>query len=340
MISPETRYETLEGSLPLESGGSLREVTLGYRSWGEPSKEAIVVCHALTGNADADDWWSGLFKPGAILDPERHYVIASNVLGGCYGSTGPASTDPETGRAYGETFPEVTIRDMVRAQRLLLDRLGVERVKFAIGGSMGGMQAQEWAAMYPDRVDAAVTVGVGTTQSAWNIAISDAQRAALTSAAGKEKGLAIARMIAMISYRSPENFDTRFGRTVSENGFTVQEYLRYQGDKLVDRFDPDTYVTLINAMDSHDLGRDRDLAEIDTPILAVGISSDALYPMSDVKRLADSVPNGAYRTLHAPQGHDAFLIETGELNRIVASYLSRLHDGFSATLDGRGSAWA
>ncbi|REK25790.1 MAG: homoserine O-acetyltransferase [Actinobacteria bacterium] len=340
MTSAETKYLTLDGSLPLENGGSLQDVVVAYRTWGEPADSAALVCHALTGNADADDWWSGLYKPGAILDPERNYVVASNVLGGCYGSTGPTSINLRTGHPYGRDFPDVTIRDMVEVQRRLLDHLGVSRVSFAIGGSMGGMQAQEWAALHPDRIDAAVSIGVGITQSAWNIALSDAQRAAITSAAGTEKGLAIARMIAMISYRSPENFDTRFGRELSDSGFTVQDYLRYQGEKLVDRFDADTYVTLINAMDSHDLARSRELASIETPILAVGISSDALYPSSDVKKLADALPNGVYRTLHASQGHDAFLIETGELNRIVAGFLNRVDSRYPAGRDGRGSAWA
>jgi homoserine O-acetyltransferase len=340
LISKATQYVTLEEHLPLEGGGVLPDVTVAYRSWGEPADEAIVVCHALTGNADADDWWAGLFKPGAILDPERSYVIATNVLGGCYGTTGPTSLNPATGEPYGDEFPAITIRDLVAAQKGLLDQLGVARVTYAIGGSMGGMQAQEWAALYPDRVGTAVSIGVGTTQSAWNIALSDAQRAAITSAAGPEKGLAIARMIAMISYRSPENFDSRFGRDQGDSGYAVQDYLRYQGEKLVDRFDANSYVTLMNAMDSHDLARDRELTSIDTPILAVGISSDALYPTSDVKGLADALPHGTYRTLHATQGHDAFLIETGELNRIVSSYLSTLDRRFPSGIDGRGSAWA
>lgn len=340
MISPATRELRLEGSLPLENGGSLQDVVVAYRTWGAPAEEAILVCHALTGNADADDWWAGLFKPGLILDPDRHYIVASNVLGGCYGTTGPTSVDQETGTPYGRDFPEVTIRDMVEVQRRLLDHLAISRLHFAIGGSMGGMQAQEWAAMFPDRIDTAVSIGVGTTQSAWNIAISDAQRAAITSAAGPEKGLAIARMIAMISYRSPENFDSRFGRDLSGSGYAVQDYLRYQGEKLVDRFDADSYITLINAMDSHDLARGRDLASIETPVLAVGISSDALYPSAEVKRLADSLPNGTYRTLHATQGHDAFLIETDELSRIVNGYMNRRDARFPSGRDGRGSAWA
>lgn len=340
MISKATQYLTLDEPLQLEGGGVLHDVEVAYRTWGAPSDEAVVVCHALTGNADADDWWSGLYKPGAILDPERSFVIATNVLGGCYGTTGPASINPETGEAYGASFPHITIRDIVETQRRLLDRIGVERVGFVIGGSMGGMQAQEWAAMYPERVGSAVSIGVGTTQSAWNIALSDAQRAAITSAAGPEKGLAIARMIAMISYRSPENFDSRFGRELSDSGFTVQDYLRYQGEKLVDRFDVNSYVTLMNAMDSHDLARDRELNTIETPVLGIGISSDALYPASDVKKLADSLPKGAYRTLHATQGHDAFLIETGELTKIVSGYLSIRDSRYPTGIDGRGSAWA
>lgn len=340
MISKATRYETLDEHLPLEGGGALPHVEVAYRTWGDPSKTAVLVCHALTGNADADDWWSGLFKPGAILDPERNFVIATNVLGSCYGTTGPASINPETGAPYGADFPHVTIRDIVETQRRLLDQIGVERIEYVIGGSMGGMQAQEWAALYPDRVDAAVSIGVGTTQSAWNIALSDAQRAAISSAAGPEQGLAIARMIAMISYRSPENFDSRFGREQTDSGYAVQDYLRYQGEKLVDRFDVNSYVTLMNAMDSHDLARERDLESIETPVLGVGISSDALYPATEVKKLADSLPNGSYRTLHATQGHDAFLIETGELDKIVTGFLGTRDPRYRSNTDGKGSAWA
>jgi homoserine O-acetyltransferase len=306
-----------------------------------------MVCHALTGNADADDWWAGLFGAGRTLDPQRDFIVSSNVLGGCYGTTGPTSTRPGTVCRYGGGFPHVTVRDMVRLQARLLHHLGVDRLNLVMGGSLGGMQALEWACMFPDRVDSVVAIGVGATQSAWSLAFSDAQRAAITTdpgfadggyepGGGPVDGLAIARMIAMISYRSPDNFSTRFGRSESDAGFAVQSYLRHQGTKLAARFDANSYLMLVGAMDSHDLGRARGelsnvLAENTTPVLTIGISSDVLYPVSEVKKLAGALPNARYETLEAPQGHDAFLIETAALDQIITRFQADLTEGWTPT---------
>lgn len=360
-VSTATRFFEPSGEFRLENGDSLREVRVAYRTWGKPRPVATLVCHALTGNADADDWWAGLFGPNRTLDPGRDYVVSANVLGGCYGTTGPTSPRPGHEGWYGATFPSVTIRDMVRLQAGLLEHLGVDRLRLVIGGSMGGMQALEWAVMFPGRVDGVIAIGTGPTHSAWSVAFSATQRAAITGDPGFEQGgyepgagpvdgLSTARMIAMVSYRGPDSFRSRFGRRSTEDGFEVQSYLRYQGRKLVERFDANTYLTLIKAMDSHDLGRGRGelnevLASVDTPVLAIGISSDILYPASEVLELARGLPNSRYATLHSTHGHDSFLIEMESLDRIATRFIADLTNGVTpanteSLTAARGAAWA
>lgn len=360
-LSKETRFYHRPGVFRLESGETLVDVQVGYRTWGEPRSEAILICHALTGSADADEWWEGLFGPNRSFDPDHDFVIASNVLGGCYGTTGPISLRPGTDHWYGREFPRITIRDMVDLQAGLLDHLGVEKLGLVIGGSMGGMQALEWAAMYPDQVEGGVAIGVGAHHSAWSVAFSEAQRAAIWAdpkflegtydpGQGPDNGLAVARMIAMISYRGKANFESRFGRKTLEDEFEIQSYLRYQGQKLVGRFDANTYLRLVDAMDSHDLARgrgemDQVLAGLKTPFLTVGISSDILYPATEVEELAAGLPNARYQMLHAPQGHDSFLIDMANLDGIVSRFKHDLARGITpaddfATGAGRGSSWA
>ncbi|MFV2000862.1 MAG: homoserine O-acetyltransferase, partial [Acidimicrobiia bacterium] len=320
---------TIDGVFHPEGGGVLRDIEVEIRTWGKHKPNATLICHALTGNADADDWWHGLFGAGHVFDPATSFIVATNVLGGTSGTTGPTSIDAESGHAYRSGFPRVTIRDMVHVQRAALEQLGVQHLDLVIGGSMGGMQALEWAALYPERVGAIVPIGVGAAQSAWAIAISEAQRHAIVSdpafngglyetGVGPFVGLETARMIAMCSYRSPQNFASRFGRGTDGENFDVQAYLRYQGEKLVSRFDANTYLTLIDAMDSHDLGRGRGPSEaiahrITTRALAVGISSDVLYPVTEVQSLAATLPNARFAVLDSPNGHDAFLIDTDQL---------------------------
>jgi homoserine O-acetyltransferase len=332
------RTVTLPGAFSLEAGGSLDGVRVEYRTWGEPHPTATLVCHALTGSADADDWWRGLFGPGRVLDPDRSFIMAMNVLGGCDGTTGPTSTPPGRMAPYGPDFPTITIRDMVRVQAAVLDRLGVERLDLAIGGSMGGMQVLEWAIEYPERVDAIVPIGVGSSQSPWCVALSEVQRAAIVNdpryRGGRyrpwlrpDAGLATARKIAMCSYRSPQSFAERFPRNGELTNFEVQSYLDHQGDKLVDRFDPNSYLTLITAMDTHDVARGRGpvddvLGRVQIPALAVAISSDVLYPVAEVADLAETLSNAELAILDSPHGHDAFLIDTDQLNDLVVGWRS------------------
>ncbi|HET6528895.1 MAG TPA: homoserine O-acetyltransferase [Balneolaceae bacterium] len=324
-----------------ESGFSIPEPTIAYQSWGALNKarsNVILACHALTGDASADEWFDGLFGPGKPLDPDRHFIICANVLGSCYGSTGPTSINPKSGKAYRTDFPAITIRDMVRLQQQLLDELHISNIEMVIGGSMGGMQALEWSIM-DERVQSAVLIGMGKSHSPWAIGISHTQRQAIYNDPNwnggfyqeehrPEKGLALARMIAMNSYRQPADFDQKFGRRLQGESkqFQVESYLDYQGQKLAKRFDAVSYVRLTQAMDSHDVARNRStykqvLAKINIPILVIGIDSDLLYPVQEQHELAELLPNARYRKLSSAYGHDAFLIEFDQLNRIITPFL-------------------
>ena len=311
----------------LEDGTVLREVPVAYQTWGTlnaAGTNAIIVGHSLTSDTDAARWWDGFIGPGCALDTDHYFVFCANVLGSPYGTAAPVTLDPQTGAPYGALFPQATIRDTVGLHKKLLDRLGVQQVAFAIGGSMGGMQALEWA-FYGNFVRGLVPIGVGGRHSAWCIGWSEAQRQAIFAdprwQAGRydpadppRAGLATARMMAMISYRSFDSFQARFGRQAKDDGtpgFSVESYLHYQGDKLVDRFDANCYVHLTRQMDSHDVSRGRGaypnvLGQIEQPALVVGIDSDVLYPLAEQEELARYLPNATLAVLEAPQGHDAF----------------------------------
>lgn len=344
-VSRETRYLDLPGPFALERGGTLPGVRVGYRAWGTLDADganAVVLCHALTGSADADLWWTRMFGPGAALDPSRDFVLCSNILGSCYGTTGPTSIDPATGDPWFGTFPAITVRDMVRVQRALADALGVRRIRAVIGGSLGGMQALEWALMDPERVQSLVFVASSARHSAWCIGLSEAQRQAIFAdprwrsgrydpADPPVAGLAAARMMAMCSYRSQPSFEERFGRRPQDAElFAVESYLRYQGRQLVDRFDPATYVTLTRAMDTHDVARGRGdlddvLRSVRVPTLVVSIDSDVLYFPSEQREVARLVPGATLAILDSPHGHDAFLIDVDRVSALVAEF-RRTHE--------------
>ena len=332
-------------SFTLENGAVLREVPVAYQTWGtlnEAGNNAVVVGHSLTSNTDAATWWRGFIGPGCALDTEHYFVICINVPGSPYGSVSPVSINPATAQPYGADFPQTTVRDTVALHKMLLDRLGVRQIAFAIGGSMGGMQVLEWA-FYGDFVRGLVPIGVGGRHSAWCIGWSEAQRQAIYADPRWQDGrydpddppaagLSTARMIAMISYRSFASFQDRFGRTRAEGVdgmadplFNVESYLRYQGEKLVERFDANCYVHLTWLMDSHDVARGRGdyvavLKQIQQPTLVVGIDSDVLYPLDEQQELADHLPNAELAVLEASHGHDAFLIELETLSEIVRSW--------------------
>ncbi|MEW6511142.1 MAG: homoserine O-acetyltransferase [Bacteroidota bacterium] len=355
---------TAPGPFRLESGAVLSRLDIAYTTHGQLNSEgtnAVLVCHALTGNAHAADaalsngetipgWFSGVIGPHRGLDTRRHCVITSNILGSCYGTTGPTSINPSTSTPYRTSFPAITVRDMVRAQKLLLDHLGVRRLVTVIGGSLGGMQALEWAILFPEMVESIIPIATSARHSAWCIGISETQRLAIMNDPTWQEGnyteqpahgLAIARGIAMIWYRSRASFEDRFGRSTPSVGdgheriqlfarsqldWKVESYLRYQGQKLVDRFDANTYITLTRAMDAHDIGSGRGpvkdvLGDITARLLAIGISSDVLYPVEEQKALASLTPRGEYAELSSPQGHDAFLIEFEWMNEVLRRFL-------------------
>ncbi|HNP36425.1 MAG TPA: homoserine O-acetyltransferase [Woeseiaceae bacterium] len=337
-----TRTLRVPGNFALENGAVLQDVEIAYRTWGEPgnaAEHAILICHALTGSADVEAWWPGIIGAGKAFDPARDYIVCANILGSCYGSTGPVSEKPGANERYRADFPRISVRDMVNVQRILLDELGIGRIKLVTGPSLGGMQALEWALMYPERVGSVVPIGVGGQHSAWCIAVSEAQRAAIAADsnwkggfysddAPPEKGLAAARMMAVCTYRSWVSFDQRFGRERRVDGsFEAQSYLRHQGEKINRRFDANTYVTLTHAMHTHDLARGRGkypdvLARLTQPALVVSVSSDALYPPREQKFLADHMPNADYAILNSEHGHDGFLIETEELGKLISTFLN------------------
>jgi homoserine O-acetyltransferase len=321
----------------------LDNVRVAFRTWGRltpAADNAVVVCHALTGSANADLWWGDLMGRGKALDPDRDFIICTNVLGSCYGTTGPTYRAQKTDSPWGADFPAVTVRDMVELQRRLLDALGVNRIRLVIGGSLGGMQALEWQ-LLDDRVESSVVIAASARHSAWCIAQSEAQRAAIAAdprwCGGRydpglppEAGLAAARMMAMCSYRSPASFEDRFGRSVdSTGGFRVGGWLAYHGGELVARFDANSYVCLTRAMDSHDVGRGRGgvsraLASVRIPTLVVSIDSDGLYPPVEQQELARLIPGAELQTLRSQHGHDGFLIEMEQLERQVRTFRDKV----------------
>ncbi len=345
-LVPEFRFE---------NGQTLRQVPVAYKTWGRLNAQkdnAVIVCHALTGNVFLDEWWGGLLGPGKALDTDRYFVVAANVIGSPYGTVSPLTVNPDTGAPYGASFPQATIRDTVALHKLLLDHLGVNQLAMAIGGSMGGMQVLEWG-YYGDYTRALVPVAVGGRHSAWCIAWSEAQRQAIYAdpnwkgghyEPGEEPraGLAAARMMAMVSYRSMPSFQDRFSReqlTQPEGEiFSVESYLRYQGEKLVNRFDANCYVHLTRQMDSHDVSRGRGtypeaLAQLTQPTLVVGIESDVLYSLPEQEELTANIQQATLAYLPSVHGHDAFLIELDALNEIVLKWVQ---ENLDTPLAGRG----
>ncbi|MEX0844975.1 MAG: homoserine O-acetyltransferase [Balneolaceae bacterium] len=340
----ETINHKLKKSFFTESGYEIKNPEIAYRSWGNLNSlndNVILICHALTGNTDANDWFGGLIGKGKSIDPEKHFILCPNIVGSCYGSTGPTSINPDTGKAYQADFPEITIRDIVRFNQLLLDDLDINGIELVIGGSLGGMTALEFVIM-DDRVQSAALLAMGKAHSPWAIGISQAQRLAIyadehwndgfySPENPPAKGLAAARAMAMITYRSPENYELKFGRDIhpQKQLYQVESYLNYQGQKLVDRFDANTYITLSHAMDTHDVSRNRGsfeevLGNIHKPVLVVGFKSDKLYPINEQKELAELIPNSTFASLDSPYGHDAFLIEFDQLNTQLTSFFHSL----------------
>ena len=347
-----------------ESGGCIPELTLRYETYGhlnDARDNAILICHALTGNHHCagvhnldekkQGWWNSMVGPGKPIDTNRFYVISSNVLGGCSGSTGPTSINPETGRRYNLDFPKLTVGDMVKAQGLLIDSLGIDRLHSVIGGSMGGMQTLQWAIDFPQRVQSYIALACCARHSAQAIAFNDTGRQAITSDPNwmqgdypdgeqPRNGLSVSRMMAHITYLSDVGMEAKFGRKrrhahepMEHFGveFEVESYLRYQGQAFVSRFDANTYLYLTKALDRFDLHGpdnllDASLSAVESRGLVVGFTSDWLYPPQGNREIVESLlrlgKNATYAALEMDSGHDSFLLRSPRLNELISNFLS------------------
>ena len=344
------KYLAVKESFPMESGAVLPELEIAFTTHGTLNEErdnVIWICHALTANADPAEWWPGLVGEGKLFDPGRHFIVCANMLGSCYGTTGPQSVNPETGKPYLDTFPLVTVRDMVRAHILLRRHLGIERIALAIGGSMGGQQVLEWAVMEPGHIARICLLASNARHSPWGIAFNEAQRMAIRAdqtlhGEGPEAGqlgLEAARAIAMLSYRNYQTYKKSQSESSDElmDGFRASSYQRYQGLKLRKRFDAFTYLTLSKAMDSHNIGRGRDgirnaLGLVRAKTLIISIESDLLFPVEEQVELANHIPDAILQVIESAYGHDGFLIENEQISRITSRFLE--DDSFRAPFAG------
>ncbi len=357
-----TQYYRNPSPLILESGETLSSLTLAYETYGKLNREksnAILVCHALSGDShvagfhEGDEkpgWWDAVIGPGKALDTDRYFVICSNVLGGCKGSTGPSSANPETGKPYGAKFPVITVWDMVNAQKLLVDHLGISQLYAVVGGSMGGMQVLQWTVAFPDLVKKAVVIAATGYSTPQQIAFNEVGRKAIISDPhwnngdyyGKTlptHGLALARMVGHITYLSNESMYEKFGRSLQDKDrigfdfstdFAVESYLHHQGDTFTKRFDANSYLYITKAIDYFDLTKDGSLttglAGVKAAYLVISVSSDWLYPPYQSQEIVSALTANEtevhYCEIRSNYGHDAFLLESGQINYIVGRFLS------------------
>ena len=324
----------------LESGGTLPELTIAYNTYGQLNADksnVVWVCHALTANSDTADWWNGIVGTQHVIDPKKYFIICANILGSCYGSTGPLSNNPTTGEPYFHSFPLVTIRDMVRAHILLRQHLGIEKIHLLMGGSMGGYQAMEWCVMEANVIENLFLLATSPAESAWGIATHTAQRLAIeadstwqhpTNTAGA-KGLKAARAIGMLTYRNygimvQQQTD---GDAEKLDHYKASAYIQYQGDKLVQRFNAFSYWLLTKSMDSHHLARSRGgnliavLNQIKQRTLIIGISSDILCPLVEQQFLASHLPNAELVIIDSNYGHDGFMVESVKISKQLSAWL-------------------
>ena len=326
--------------IALESGGTLPELTIAYTTYGLLNAEksnVVWVCHALTANADAADWWKGIVGPQHVIDPKKYFIVCANILGSCYGTSGPLTINSTTGQPYYHSFPIVTIRDMVKAHILLRQHLSIEKIALLMGGSMGGYQALEWSVIESNVIEKLFLLATSPTESAWGIATHTAQRLAIEADAtwqnpspqAGSKGLKAARAIGMLTYRNygimvQQQTDTD---TEKLDHYKASAYIQYQGDKLVQRFNAYSYWLLTKSMDSHHLGRGRGgkmepiLQNIQQPTLIVGISSDILCPLTEQEFLAQHIPNAQLIEIHSDYGHDGFMVESIIISEHLAKWL-------------------
>ena len=324
--------------IELESGQRIQQLEIGYHTYGklnENRDNVVWVCHALTANSDVMDWWKGLFGKNEFFNPEEHFIVCANILGSPYGTSNPLSENPVTGQPYYLAFPQFTVRDIIKAHQQLAEHLKIDQIEILIGGSLGGQQAAEWAIIEPLRIKNLILIATNARHSPWGIAFNESQRLALSADRtfysntpdGGRKGLKAARSIALLSYRGYKTY------TVSQqdendnisDDHRASSYQNYQGEKLVNRFNAYSYWYLSKAMDSHNVGRNRNgvekaLSLIKARTLVIGIKSDVLFPIEEQQYLFRHIPKSAFAELDSFYGHDGFLIETEALTNIITSF--------------------
>ncbi len=324
----------------LESGEVLPKLTIAYHTYGTPAADgsnAVWVCHALTANSDVADWWPHTVEKGAFLDPDRWFTVCANILGSHYGTTGPLSINPASGEPYYTDFPKLTIRDMARAHALLATHLGLNRIHALVGSSVGGFQALEWIAEEPTRFDKLILIATDAKASPWTIAIDETQRMAIFADAtyGRRSpdagmaGLAAARAIGLLTYRGSRGYNLTQQDpegTLPHSPHRACSYQRHQGEKLCRRYNAYSYVAILDAFDTHDIGRDRGgvaaaLGRIEAETIVVGLSSDIIFTPAEMRTLASLIPGAVYREIDSEFGHDGFLVEHSLLNKILIPFI-------------------
>lgn len=333
---------TYQQAFDLECGESLPSLQVYYSTWGtyKPEENNVVwICHALTANSDVSSWWEGIVGENQFFDPNKHFIVCANILGSCYGSSGPLDINPKTKRQYFLDFPLVTIRDMVRAHILLREHLGIQHIHTLVGGSLGGQQALEWAIMEHERFDNFVVLATNAYHSAWGIALNETQRMAIAADptwtdedenAGKQ-GLKAARAIAFLSYRNFDTYKKTQGETDIEkiDHYRASSYQQHQGTKLVNRFNCHSYYYLTKALDSHHVGRGRGgvekaLATITAKTLVIGVSSDILFPVEEQKFIAQHIKGAEYQEIDSFYGHDGFLTEAKAITELLKNFFANM----------------
>jgi homoserine O-acetyltransferase len=332
--------KTLKYNQPFrtETGAVLPAVEIVYSTWGKLNPEAdnvIWVCHALTANSDVEAWWPGMVGRGLLFDPDKHFIVCANVLGSCYGTTGPGSVNPETGKPWLHGFPLITVRDLVNVHEILRDHLGIKRIHTIIGASIGGYQALEYSIMFPELIERLILLASGARQTPWALAFSESMRLAMQADQtftsgdpdGGKLGLKAARSMALISYRTMNAYNKTQQEEDDEKltSFKAATYQAYQGEKLVKRFNPYSYWCLTCLSDTHNIGRGRGgiinaLRKIKAKVLCVGIGSDLLFPTDDQKFITANTDNAEYIEIDSFYGHDGFLIETDIVTEVVRKF--------------------
>jgi homoserine O-acetyltransferase len=327
---------SLKDPFVLESGAVLPGIDIAYQTYGRLNADrdnVIWIGHALTANAEANIWWEGLFGPNQLFDSNKWFIVCANMLGSCYGTTGPGSLNPFTGQPYNLDFPLITVRDMAMVHDLLRKYLGIETIQLAIGGSMGGQQMLEWAYLRPSLIHQLALLATNAVHSPWGIAFNEAQRMAIQTGIisndpeALTKGLEAARAIGMLSYRNYHTFSHTQKETEDKiDQFKAASYQNYQGQKLSKRFNPHSYIVLSKAMDSHNLGRGRGglgkaLSQIQAKTVVIGIRTDILFPLTEQNTIANLIPEASFHIIDSRYGHDGFLIEFEKITNLLLPFL-------------------